>query len=860
MIPQAEIETLKSQVDFFYLLKSYGLEPVSKGKDHFLKCPFHEDDKPSLSVDFNKNLYHCFGCGEKGNAIQFVQKIEDVSFVEAFHKVKGFKGEQIKTNIKVLKDQVEHHHSHDVSLNKEERQTLIETAFESMVSLFNANSQGKSYLASRKILPELSPEHTLDKIGFCPVDFGRNLPKEQRDKLKEIGVLTHKGQPFFSNCVVFPLVAGGKVQSLYGRKIKGTGSHYYLPGKREGLYYHQKEGGRLILVESVIDALSLKQKGFSDVLALYGVNGFTQEHQNFIKENKYKQVYILMDSDPSGREASARLSQVFKAQGQSFKILELPEGHDPNSFLAKDSSLKWLRDKLKESLISNMTLQEEGDVLFAQGQNIKYALQGFRVDGFDKLRLTLRASLLNDSDLFHIDTLDLYNSKNRQRFAESLFAELGVKEEIVLSELKTLIRLLEEERLKRKEVEQSTQVHILTETEKNKALEALKSPDLIKNLLKDFEVSMIGEEKAKLLGYLGTISRLLEEPLGVLIVSRSGAGKTTLQDAICSFVPEEFLEKYTRLTGQSLFYQEKDGLKNKVLAIEEEEGMSEAIYAIRTLQSSQRLSLITTRSDPKTGKFKTEKYTVEGPVFILISTTNPESMDYETRNRFIILTINESEDQTQKIMEARKLAYTLEGQLEAEDKSEVLKKCANMQRLLRPIQVINNYAPFLEYPFDRLQMRREFKKYMTLINSIALLHQYQREIKTYSKKGKTFEYIEVELSDIALANELVLEFFPNAIDELAPHTRRLGEEISKLVKHKEGDALFTRRELRDFSGWSNWNVRIGLDQLEELEYIKRVSGKNGSLITYELQIDVCSDTRQNLILTDETKLAELLKG
>jgi ribosomal protein L12E/L44/L45/RPP1/RPP2 len=205
-------------------------------------------------------------------------------------------------------------------------------------------------------------------------------------------------------------------------------------------------------------------------------------------------------------------------------------------------------------------------------------------------------------------------------------------------------------------------------------------------------------------------------------------------------------------------------------------------------------------------------------------------------------------------MEARKKAYTLEGQLESKDIEEVLKKCTNMQRLLKPMKVINNYAPHLMYPFDRLQMRREFKKYMNLINSIALLHQHQREIKSFSKEGKVTEYIEVKLEDIALANKLVLEFFPNSIDELAPHTRRLGEEISKLAEKKGGDVKFTRRELRDHSNWSDWQVREGLRQLEELEYVIRLSGKNGAVITYEMLVDVNTDTRQKLLLTEIEEL------
>jgi DNA primase len=288
--------------------------------------------------------------------------------------------------------------------------------------------------------------------------------------------------------------------------------------------------------------------------------------------------------------------------------------------------------------------------------------------------------------------------------------------------------------------------------------------------------------------------------------------------------------------------------------------MQQALYSIRTLASSQRLTVATTRSDPKTGKLKTDEYTVEGPVFIIIATTNPDALDAETRSRFVILTIDESEEQTRKIMEARKAAYTLEGRLQGLERRDILTKYRNMQRLLRPLEVVNEYAPHLDYPFDRLQMRREFGKYMTLISSIALLHQHQREIKTVSLKGRKAEYIEVTVEDIALANELVLEFFPNALDEFAPHTRRLSAEIGKLIEKNGGEARFTRKELRDACGWTDWSIRQGLEQLLTLGYVGKVAGQNGVAFLYELLVDATAEDRRKLFLTSVDDLKQRLSA
>jgi len=852
MIPETEITEVKESADILALVRSYGLRTERRGKDFFTSCPFHEDDTPSLSITPGKNLFHCMGCGEKGNAIQLVQKMENLTFPQAFDKIVAIGG------LKPINGTAKS----NVTYTEEQLNSVLMASFERMRTTYLKLSTGQAYLKEKRGLA-----HVTDlEVGFCHRDFGKHLDGEQKEILKHTGLLTDSGKPHFTDCVVFPLKdVEGRVTGLYGRKINESGTHYYLKGERKGVFsIHDGQSDHVYITESVIDALSLNQIGFTSVLALHGVNGFTEVHKKWLAAKEIKVIYLLLDGDKAGREASASLSQQLKNTGFKVHNIELPEGEDPNSFFSlaakKEKELKLLPGYPVAPKPTNTELRADGeDYVFETGGRI-YTIKGLNMMGLDRLRVTIKCTTSKNPDKFCIDSLDLYSARARSIFIEGLSKELKAIPEAVNAEIKNLIVLLEKERLKKKDEGDSTQIkYVMSASEKEEALKSLKQKGLVKNLLKDFEqTGMIGEERAKLLGYLGTISRFQELPLGMLIVSRSGAGKTALQDAICKFVPDESLVKYTRLTGQALFYKAKDGLKNKVLAIEEEEGMEQAIYAIRTLQSSQRLTVATTRTDPKTGKLKSDEYMVEGPVFIMIATTNPEALDYETRNRFIILTIDESRGQTQKIMDARKAGYTLEGRMNAMVRGDVLKKHHNMQRLLRPIEVVNNYAPHLDYPFDKLQMRREFNKYMTLINSIALLHQYQREIKTYSKGGKTFEYIEVTVEDIALANELVLEFFPNSLDDLAPHTRKLAGEITKLIQEKGGEATFTRKELRESSGWSDWPVRQGLEQLSEMGYLLK-KGQNGVAFTYELLHDAGSEQREKILLTSADELRKKLK-
>ena len=145
----------------------------------------------------------------------------------------------------------------------------------------------------------------------------------------------------------------------------------------------------------------------------------------------------------------------------------------------------------------------------------------------------------------------------------------------------------------------------------------LKDPKLLDRILEDFSrCGVVGEETNKLTGYLAAVSRKLERPLAVILQSSSGAaGKSLLMEAILDFVPEEEREKYSALTGMSLFYfTEEKSLRHKLLAVIEEEGAKRASYALKLLQSEGELTIASTGKDPQTGRLVTQEYRVEGPV------------------------------------------------------------------------------------------------------------------------------------------------------------------------------------------------------------------------------------------------------
>src|SRR5208282_2565081 len=131
------------------------------------------------------------------------------------------------------------------------------------------------------------------------------------------------------------------------------------------------------------------------------------------------------------------------------------------------------------------------------------------------------------------------------------------------------------------------------------------------------------------------VSRELDRQLGVLVQSSSAAGKSSLMDAVLSFMPEEERIKYSAMTGQSLFYMGETDLKHKILAIVEEEGAERATYALKLLQSEGALTIASTGKDSSTGRMVTQEYRVEGPTMICLTTTSVK-IDEELLNRCIV--------------------------------------------------------------------------------------------------------------------------------------------------------------------------------------------------------------------------------
>ncbi|MEK6706225.1 MAG: DNA primase, partial [Bdellovibrionota bacterium] len=448
---------------------------------------------------------------------------------------------------------------------------------------------------------------------------------------------------------------------------------------------------------------------------------------------------------------------------------------------------------------------------------------------------------------FQITTIDLYSHRSREWFAKVLSELFGERFEIVFEDLNKI--LVKVEAYKPAVQDGLKKAKELTETEKKEAMAFLKSPHLLSEVLADLEfLGFTGEETNKLVAYLVAVSRKMEEPLSLLIQSRSAAGKSTLQDAILDLVPEEDKVKYTRLTDQALFYKDENSLVHKVLAIEEAAGIGGSAYSIRALQSAKELTVAATTKDPTTGKLKTEEYKVNGPLSFMLTTT-AVNLDAEMESRFLAVSIDESIAMTERIHSKQRESETLDGYLHKKNHELAIQRHQNAQRLLKPLVVVNPYAPQLVFPSDNLKSRRDHKKYLGLIKAIAFLHQYQRKTKTaeLASSHGTVEYIEVTRDDIKRANDLACEVLGRSLDELSAPSRTLLGLIQKMVEEhtRRPDSnitpihfSFNRRMIREYSKWSDWQVKTHIQELEDMGYLYPHMGSKGKEYVYELkQVD-----------------------
>jgi len=504
-IPQEYIDSIKQTVDLVPLMQSCGLELKQVGSNYQGFCPFHEDSSsPSLTVNPDENLWNCFGCEAGGDNIRFVQLFNKISFNKAVDRLKGFSGKSKKTKSPAPKTEL---------AVKEKK--LLARVVNYYQHTFGEDSRGLDYLKERGIT-----DHQAIKdfgAGLVTGSLRDILPQDEdvTKTLKELGILNKKGNEIFYNSVVFPLYdQDGGVVNLYGRNISEENqvNHLYLAGSRQGLINRQalKRSTTIILTESIIDALTLYDQGFKNVIPVYGVNGLTDDHLSLFNRSKAKDIYIVFDADKAGKQGAAKTAKQLQELNITTHLVTLPD-KDINIFFNRHTPEEFenlLKEANPASCEQSEKLNKRKKTLFVNDQHgftVGYGQRQYQVKGIQRGDTQLKATIKVSKDVkdskqpFELTTIDLYSSRSRVWFAKLCAGLLAEPDELIKEDLGKLMALVENYQPP-EEKEESVEI---STADKQLAIGFLKSPEMFSELLADFQtMGVTGEETNKLVGYL----------------------------------------------------------------------------------------------------------------------------------------------------------------------------------------------------------------------------------------------------------------------------------------------------------------------------------------------------------------------
>lgn len=409
---------------------------------------------------------------------------------------------------------------------------------------------------------------------------------------------------------------------------------------------------------------------------------------------------------------------------------------------------------------------------------------------------------------YKVSAIELPNNdinETLQLHDESIFTELlNNRKDIFLSS----------EKIKVTEVE--------PRTEPKTIIEFLEQKGLLQELNKLIEkAGIIGEENSRLLLFLIIISYLNKNPLHALVQGSSGSGKTHIISRIADLMPQEDVLRFTRITESSLYNWGEFDLFQKIIIIEDLDGLKEdALYALREFISNQVLRSSVTIKDKK-GNNKSSHKIVKGQFSSLSATTKGETYE-DNMSRSFLLAVDESKEQTGRIIKYQNRRNA--GEIDRNKQEKAIGFIQKLVRNLKYYEVINPYATKLNLPEKVHKIRRLNEMYQAVIKQVTFLNQYQREVKN--------GFLITEIEDTEQATEVLFESIVLKVDELDGSLRQFYERLKKYVKNENQE--FILREIRQEFNISKTQMFRYIQALTELDYIKQNGGFANKGIKYKI--------------------------
>lgn len=523
---------------------------------------------------------------------------------------------------------------------------------------------------------------------------------------------------------------------------KNGSNHAYIPEGVERLLKEYTPGLEIGLVEGEKKAQAATDAGIPTI-GLTGVWNLNDSENNFLPELeqynwKDKRIIIAFDSDmtskPQVKHAELRAAVKFTNHGAKVVSTRLPNEPDGSKNGADDFIVRHGKVKYLE-------LNKEA-----------------------RPTLELLISENMDRDQFIKEIARLDSIIEKERIIKLLSSHIKVPVNIIRAEAQKHIG---------KTIEEDLQGEAYTDEERQKAKELLESPGILERQLETTKkAGYEGEETNQQILSLSFTSRLMDESASDIVKGPSASGKSTLTNTMLRFIPKKDVHSYSLLTPKALVHSKYD-LSHSILAVQEHHGAEAADYSIRTTISEQEISILIPIKNEKTGDYKAVEKRIPAVGMVYVETTTQERIHNENQTRMFDLYMNESEDMNRRVIKAMSKAAENPRDAQAIEGEFRIWRCA--QSLLKPYQVRIPFATKLDgaFPTEKIRIRRDYPRFLTLIKTHALLYQYQRQV---DEKG----YLVATLDDLKGVLPLAAKVLTQTLKEITPKQ----EFVLAVIQHE----------------------------------------------------------------------------
>lgn len=722
------------------------IKPVSGGNESLCECP--SCGNPKLYVNKSNGTYHCKTCPLSGRVN---------GFGNSSAYVQPPKQEQPKIDV--------------------DRDT-IHGYIKILVGTLENNEFVRSFFHERRLNLDLAELHEIGYSRLTP-------PYPDKDIAEFLGLLNKKHHNRFYKRLVFPVKNDGQYQYITSRAIGIRSDAKFVDMKAphgKPLINRDviKDHDTIFICEGYPDVLAMESNKHPNTIGILGVTLFKQDCADDLKGKK---VILATDNDEAGKVNAVGIASILEASDiEVLGAVDLPEGYDVGDYF------KVGKTQLELIPISEIKIKE-GELSFKTADSVT-TIYGFgkydiKITDIDPRRGSLRATIAfsRGGKLLTTSSINLKSVRSRSTYAKEIAQALDIETKKAKQILINLCSAVQTKLEESKDEELAPQAYIMSEKERSEAIKFLKSPGLMHSIKIALDrQEIVGEDINKLLMYLIMTSRIQSKPISCIVKGPSSSGKTYLMQQVLTLIPAEGKVTLQEATAKSLFYVGENDLSHKVVVIGEMKGGESSEYAIREAQDgigSGDLEIWTVEKNPDSNRMETVTRRVKGPCGFITSTTEVSiHAENETRNFSIYVQADE-----QKVRDTRRVEIDKYMLASNRLNNDELILFHNAQRCLETAMTVKiPYIGFVlnKFPSKPIRVMRDRKRFCVLIETIAILHQYQRQMHVDKDSGA--KWIEATIADYYTARSLLNEILVETIHELPPRSKEIYDKVIEMRK------------------------------------------------------------------------------